>query len=102
MTTTDLLTCSLLGRARDAAMLGAGVQAHARPTVAAVSHAAMSLAPMSVAPAYVATTRPNATDVATNPWLGGFGFGFGEGTGTCFTTVGSIKRIHPGRPEGVT
>ena len=90
--TTDLMTRSLLGRARAASMLIGGVPAQP------VAHA-----PMSAAPAYVATTtRTSATAVATNPWLGGFGFG--DGTGICTTTVvdDSTKRIHPGRLEGMT
>lgn len=60
-------------------------------------------ASMSASAAYVSTTpRTATTDVVTNPWLGGFGFG--DGAGICPTTVveGSTKRIHPGRPEGMT
>lgn len=90
ITMTDMLNRSLVGRAREASM-PAG-DAH----VPAVLHA-----PTCAAPAYAATTRPLATDVATNPWLGGFGFG--GGTGFSSPTVGdSTKRIHPGRLEGVT
>jgi len=87
MTTTDLLIRTLLGRARDSVTLDAVA------TSAAVSHVPTL--------AYVTTVRTHAvaTDVATNPWLGGFGFGEGV---MCPTIDGSTKRIHPGRLEGVT
>ena len=89
--TTDLMTRSLLGRARAASMV-----------IGAVTAQPVDHAPMSAAPAYATTTRTHATAFATNPWLGGFGFG--DGTGICTTTVvdDSTKRIHPGRLEGVT
>ncbi|MGB3734900.1 MAG: hypothetical protein WA964_08095 [Ilumatobacter sp.] len=88
--TTDMMTGSLLGRAREASMPTGQVHAQA------VAHAPADAA-------YVTTTsRTNATAVVTNPWLGGFGFG--DGSGICPTTaVGdSTKRIHPGRLEGMT
>lgn len=96
MTTTDLLTSSLLGRARTASMTVGVHAAHATDRVAAAP-AELSAAPTR-AMAYVAPTRTTAT----NPWLGGFGFG--GGTGICPTTaIGEFtKRNHPGRLEGVT
>lgn len=89
--TTDMATCSLLGRAHRVSMLSGGVQAHA------VGHA-----PMPAAHAYADTTATDATTVTSNLWLGGFGFC--DGTGICTTTVvdDSTKRIHPGRLEGMT
>ncbi len=93
MTHTD--TNSLFGRALGVSMLVAGE----RPRVAIVT------SPRTHAPAGSATTTtvPNAaTAVATNPWLGGSGSG--EAMGNCATTFvdHSIKRIHPGRLEGMT
>ena len=94
--TTDMPTCSLLGRALDVSVLSGGLQPQA------CGHATAH-APMPAADAYAtATTRTDATAVVTNPWLGGFGFA--DGKGICPTTVveDSTKRIHPGRLEGMT
>ena len=68
----------------------------AMPTRSPLGRASASAAYVSTAP------RTATTDVVANPWLGGFGFG--NGAGICHTTVvaGSTKRIHPGRPEGMT
>ena len=103
--TTDLSTRPVLGRVRDVSIFQASMSQGGAPVQAADHHAPgfapVAAAPTSAVPAYVTATRTDATSVAMNPWLGGFGLG--DGTGMCSTTIGeSTKRIHPGRLEGVT
>lgn len=91
MMTDTLPAGSMLGSARERSML-AGVLSHGAECVT-----------VSVTTATPITThRADAADVVTNPWLDGFGTGNDTGFGSTSATTGSIKRIHPGRLEGVT
>ncbi len=99
MTHTD--TMSMLCRALGSSMPVAGDRTRVAPVVRdATVSAARAYAP--VAPATTTNTPIAATAVATNPWLGGSGSGEGMGNGATTFVDHSIKRIHPGRLEGMT